>query len=306
MAVTEWGWVRMAWLVDLSSGERARLVARWDTVGESGGAEASVSADGRYLLAASVGAHGTSALHLVTVETGEIQVLRDETRAHAMQPRLSPAGQRFAFLRVVDGADDGLWSALVGEEPRRIAGPFGEPVEILGWSGDGELLAFRQGLDPSRVRVVPAAGGPIQDAGPGFYADWRDGDPDLLVSGSAGDGTYGIWTYSTTSGERREVGLGSRVADARWQPGGNLIAYLENAGPGQGTVLTRDLATGSIVRVDDGSGFLFDLFWSADGASLFARRGGDDSTTRIIDLLGRHPGVGLCLRGGGPPPEPCL
>ena len=46
--------------------------------------------------------------------------------------------------------------------------------------------------------------------------------------------------------------------------------------------------------------FLIEVWWSRDGSKLFARMGGDDSTSGIADLLTAKAIMQLCLRGGTP------
>ncbi len=41
--------------------------------------------------------------------------------------------------------------------------------------------------------------------------------------------------------------------------------------------------------------------WSADGAHLYARTGGDDSVGGITDVFGTWGSMQYCLRGGDPP-----
>jgi hypothetical protein len=67
------------------------------------------------------------------------------------------------------------------------------------------------------------------------------------------------------------------------------------------------------LRGRDGSGrklgeavSVVDMWWSRDGSRLFAQGGADDSNGRITDLLTGTVVMQFCLRGGGPPPTPCV
>jgi hypothetical protein len=50
------------------------------------------------------------------------------------------------------------------------------------------------------------------------------------------------------------------------------------------------------------SPFISRMWWSADGAHLYARIGGDDSTGTIADVFGTWGSMLFCIRGGDAPP----
>jgi len=122
-------------------------------------------------------------LHLVEVATGKVtQLTRGESED--LNPEWSPDGKSIAFLsqRGAD-ADRSLgWEVVVvearaGAEPRpltRFEGAVNNPggeggTNRIAWSPDGRQIAFLQGgtpkllyYAPTRLAVVPAAGGPVR------------------------------------------------------------------------------------------------------------------------------------------------
>jgi len=249
---------------------------------------------------------------------------------------ISPDGMRYALSRAADDrAVNGVWVGTLGAGPlRRLVADdpsaSGAPPVPVAFAPDGQTLAVRVNVGDgvSEVFLMPVA------AAEGRVA--RDLDPVRIVGGDPlavgganvdfGDGReILVWTGQNPFGGANLVSLFDRetrrrtelyrpprptsqatdvtIADAAWHPRRDRFVTVERQ-----FCCGANLPSGVFVRGRDGSArevargaFFLEVWWSRDGARLFATTGGDDSTGSVIDLFTGTVVVRYCLRGPGPP-----
>lgn len=198
----------------------------------------------------------------------------------------SPDGRTIAFTRrgrthPADNRTD-LWLLDVasGQARSLVTSPFLEESRP-GWSPDGRSVVFdRDGT----IWVVPAAGGPADNLGEGFWPAWR---PDgrisftrmrtdasaprfrLMVMSASGEDPVTLTAEDAVQGFPGPV-------DAAWSRSGRLaVVDTRGAYPGGTTrwsLLVLDVATGERASVLADSLPLLRPTWSPDGATLLVTR----------------------------------
>jgi dipeptidyl aminopeptidase/acylaminoacyl peptidase len=112
-------------------------------------------------------------LYLLDVATKKLEALTTDPAFNENAPAWSPDGRRIAFVRThekgadADGREDlAVVDARPGAAPQVLVRAYAPNTQRLGWSPDGALLAYLQGLEPKlnaymqdRLAVVPAGGG---------------------------------------------------------------------------------------------------------------------------------------------------
>jgi hypothetical protein len=294
----------------------------------------STSTDGRSVLVTFVIPEATDSVFLVRPESGDARLL---LRAEVRGAVISPDGARFAIGRNDEGRSfTGLWVGtvadgatrrLVADDPQSNASP---PLPYA-FSPDGALLAFGLGLGESgwRAMVVPVTstegrvdrssgdtrivGGDTLPVGPAVGAEFRSAR-ELFVwsSRSPFGGETVAYLYDLTTKRTTELyrPTGDALfAVAAWRPNAEHYATIERP-TCCGVFLT---GTAAWLRGRDGSARtlldavdVIDMWWSRDGSRLFAQGGADDSNGKVTDLLTGKVAMQFCLRGGGPPPAPCV
>ena len=297
----------------------------------------SASADGRVVLLAVRIPERPATLFVLRPTTGESQpVLQGEI----VSAIVSRDGSTFAIGRNdQDPSLTGLWVGSLGDRPpsphRLIADDplfAGSPPVPLAFSFDGGQLAFglplgdpgyQAGLVPvstPELRVERSASGTIRVVGGEVSllngaATAEFISPTQLFawnSRTAFGGVTSTFAYDVATKQLatlyRPATEDVQIAAAAWRPGKDEYATIEQpmccgANPARTAwIRARD---GSARKIGDAGPFAGDLWWSRDGTQLFERQGADDATGVIVDILTGRGVVVFCLRGGGPPPNPC-
>ena len=106
-----------------------------------------------------------------SIAGGDAQRLTSGTGPES-HPAISPDGKWVAFTGTYDGPEEAYVMPLAGGMPRRLTG-FGDRAEVVGWNGNGEVLAITRyfhGLRKLRLIAISAGSGshrviPLEDAG---------------------------------------------------------------------------------------------------------------------------------------------
>jgi hypothetical protein len=295
----------------------------------------SASVDGRVVLLAFDVPEARGSLFVIRPESGDARLL---LRGEIKGATISADGARVAVGRndqdssltgLWIGTPDGALRRLIADDPHSN----GSPPLPYAFSADGALLVFGVGLgDSGRQGVVIAASskeGRIDRSGGGAQVV----EADASVVGPAAGAEFRsareifVWSSRTLFGGQTLAYLydltTKRVTDlyrptgdtiisaAAWRPSADQYASIEWPQSVAGTGLLERGAA-AWLRGGDGSGrklgdflMVVDIWWSRDGARLFARMGGDDAVGGITDLFTGKGVMQLCVRGGGPPPAPC-
>lgn len=294
----------------------------------------STSTDGRSVLVTFVLPEAADSVFLVRPESGDAHLV---LRAEVRRAVISPDGARFAIGRNdADRSFTGLWVGtiadaatrrLVADDPQSNASP---PLPYA-FSPDGSVLAFGLGLGESgrRAMVVPVTstegrvdrstgeprivGGDAVAVGSAEGAEFRSArelfvwSSRSLVGGVTVAYLYDLTTKRTT--ELYRPAGDARIAVAAWRPSAEQFAMIDV--PLCCGALVADRAAwlrgrdGSVRKLGEAIAVV-DMWWSRDGSRLFAQGGADDSVGKVTDLLTGAVVMQFCLRGGGPPPVPCV
>lgn len=294
----------------------------------------STSTDGRSVLLTFVVPEADDSVFLVRPESGDVRfILRAEVRGAV----LSSDGTRVAIGRNdqdrsltglwVGTVADGAMRRLLADDPQSNASP---PLPYA-FSPDGAVLAFGLGLGEIGRRAIVApinsaegrvdrasdtlriVGGDAVAVGPAAGAEFRSAR-ELFVwsSRSAFGGETVAYLYDFTTKRTTELFRptgDALIVVAAWRPNAEHYATIERP-TCCGVFLT---GTAAWLRGRDGSARtlvdavdVIDMWWSRDGSRLFAQGGADDSNGKVTDLLTGKVVMQFCLRGGGPPPVPCV
>jgi dipeptidyl aminopeptidase/acylaminoacyl peptidase len=112
-------------------------------------------------------------LYLLDIRAKRLEALSSDPKFNEDLPAWSPDGRQIAFIRTIESGPDQDGEAdidVIDAQPnataRKIARFYVPNKQILGWSPDGTLIAFTQGLEPKfnaymqdHVFLVPSAGG---------------------------------------------------------------------------------------------------------------------------------------------------
>ncbi len=292
----------------------------------------SASADGRTLVAAAMHPSLRETILALDVEAGTARLLADGPGFGPVP--VSPDGRSFAFARSTGGlggdpAVEGIWvGAVAGGVPRRLVasepGRVGSPPVPLAFLPAGTQLAIRAsaGEGSSQVALVGTAaetrfdastgevrfsGGDVRVLGRGTGIDAGDGRSLLLWSSrDAFGGSTFVSTFDLATGATREVFRpeGDRlIPTAAWHPARDRYVVVESpfcCGLQLARTVTVRRLDGTVTQAAQ-SPFVGEVWWSRDGAKLYATSGGDDATANVVDLLSGAVVVSYCLRGSGPP-----
>jgi hypothetical protein len=151
------------------------------------------SPDGRYL--AFMGAIETPSSALYVYDSNQNTLKRISQNDHqAVEPIWSPDGRWIIYKEVSNfhgWATEGIWAAsLDGTELKMLYKPTDHvPQEILGWTGDDNLVVADKGADGRRnIRIVNIKSGTIKVLFPGYFL------------GASLDTLHGMVAFSPLSG----------------------------------------------------------------------------------------------------------
>jgi hypothetical protein len=264
-------------------------------------------------------------LHIVRPATGELKTIVEPDGVDSLN--LSPDGKRVAVSRAsTDPTINGLWllpidgspgTRLIAEDP----GFAGSPPKPRAWSIDSRWLAAygAVGAGGNQILVVDTLGASttyVPSSGlsggdgrvlTGIDAVWRGSEVLVWNTRAAFGGvpvvaSYDIGTRATTT--VFTAAADQTILDVVARPLSRQAAVQVMP---QTTVTPSTPRT--ILLVEPGvapralreSPFLSRMWWSADGARLYARLGGDDSTGTIADVFGTWGSMLFCSRGGDAP-----
>lgn len=292
-------------------------------------AAVSASADGRVVLLSLNVPEGQSSLYVLRPEVGGSTLL---LKGAPRQALVSPDGARFALARAdtdpamtglwIGSTDDGTMNRLIADDPQFVGSP---PVPFV-FSPAGTLLVFGLGLgetgyqamlvpvSSAEARVDRAAagtkiiGGDATPIGPASGAQFvSEQEAFAWSSRSAFGGQTVAYTFDLTSNKATDVyrpsNPDSLLGSASWRPRADQFATVERPMVGGANVAAQAVwlrDRGGPARKLGDYAFLIEMWWSRDGSKLFARLGGDDSTSGIADLLTAKAIMQFCLRGGTP------
>ncbi len=202
------------------------------------------SPDGRRLLVNGTSTNGRSGLYAVDAQSGSTELLVPRERDGASYGQAwSPDGSTI-FYTASDTAGDARGQVIAGKHLRSgelkpiYRAPAGRTVGEASPAPDGRWLAFREGNDPTALKIVPIDGGqardvivvPHPDSMPGFGGiNWtRDARHLLFVRtrGTTDDAMRELWRVGIDTGEAVKVGLTMRgLRDVTLHPDGRQIAF---------------------------------------------------------------------------------
>jgi Tol biopolymer transport system component len=315
-------------LLDLA-GRRAHYVAEVEIAVPPGSQAApaiavSPSADGRAVLLAATEPAGRTQLFHLAVEPGQVRALRALDQFTTAV--LSPDGSRFAFTDL-SVANPGLWvDTIAGGAARRViaSSPLrsGGPARPVAFSPDGTQLAAVVTFGPgdngialvattgTEARINDQArsveGAVLLERGTAF--DWRGapGDAWAWEGADASGGSNAVNSYDTRTAAGTLVyrpGAGFVLAEVQRSPRLDRFATLERAGTAHaapGAVWVRTRAGGATKAADVDEAGPRSVWWSPDGARLYAIVSGDDSVAAVVDVLTGEAIVTYCVRNAGP------
>jgi len=192
-----------------------------------------------------------------------------------LDPRLSPDGQRVAFVRVEHDVST-LWALNVdtGASTRVISGQLRTPDAAPAWSRDGNRIVFSSARGPSAnvdLYIANATGGPVEP----FAASSQS----MYFSGSTPDGQTSVWMQNSSRETQHIVVMGPdrkpatyfdpgyQIEHAAMSPDGHFIAISSNQS-GRREVFVTGFPTPGVPRqLSVGGGT--QPRWRGDGRELF-------------------------------------
>jgi len=188
--------------------------------------------------------------------------------------RVDPRGETLA-VTVLDGPRSDVWTTSI-ESPRLDRLTFsGFNIEPR-WSPDSKWVAFASNRDgPFNIYRKPADGGGVAERL--LVSDLHQYPGDFTPDGaslvfSQADPTTGmdIWIMTLGDGERSVTPLVRTAANENMpslSPNGRWMTYISDE-TGTWEIYLRSVAgDGSVRQISDGGGG--DVFWSADGSTVF-------------------------------------
>ena len=217
--------------------------------------------------------------------------------AMTLTPRLSPKGDRLAYVSFVDGRPSVRLVDLGSGQERPLI-----PADAISFaprfSPDGSRILFSMMLGSnSDIYIAPATGGPPQrlTSSPGVDTDASfSPDGSRIIFESDRGGTQQLYVMNADgSGQRRISFGGGWYAGPSWSPDGKWIAFTHRGQDGRRIGIVSADGTGEKLLTngpgDEGPS------WAASSREiLFSRSGGD----------GRDGLLRIALDGGEPRPVP--
>jgi Tol biopolymer transport system component len=195
-------------------------------------------------------------------------------------PVFSPDGSHVAFWRTDAWADSLVIAGADGASPVTTQLPAGThftpPVPELAWSPDSKHLAgaITGPAGPSGIWTADADGHNLRQIGdPTLAADSPEWSPTGdRIAFRGGDGsTRGLYVMAADGSGARKISTVSGDRDsfaaARWQPGGDLIAFYAGS-PFYDIYLVRSDGTGEVDLTKDPQHDETTPAWSPDGKEL--------------------------------------
>jgi TolB protein len=215
-------------------------------------------------------------------------VEKKQGQKRASQPRVSPDGQRIAFvLRTTDG-NSGLY--IVGADGTNLRRLSNGDDDMPAWSSDSKKVAFRRWgkAETQSLVVINADGtgervintGQKSNQCPSFSPDGKQ-----FVLSLDGEIGFGIFIINADGSNPRKVSAGGWPA---WSPDGKQIAFNGNADPASPNRIFVVNADGTQKRqVSTGDGAHECAAWSADGKRIAYQASLRDKATGKSNALVR-------------------
>ncbi len=182
-------------------------------------------------------------------------------RGREIEPALSPAGDRVAFVWEGSARDnfDVYVKPLGAGDPLRLTTNPAEDFSPI-WSPDGQYIVFfrrREGEGADLIQTPSAGGAEVRLAGVYAPAAWhlrRSGplaawSPDpksiVIVDRTSRDDPPALFLFSTVTGERRRLTIPPANSNGHsapsFSPGGGSLVYTEMLGPFEHEIFVLDL-----------------------------------------------------------------
>ena len=192
-------------------------------------------------------------------------------------PSLSPDGNYFVFVKVVEKGSDIYLQRVGGGNPIELTPDTPWVDTQPAFSPDGQQIAFRSEREGGGIFVMGATGESVRRVTDfGFNPAWSPDGKELVVATegilepSARTSNSQIFRVSLVSGERRQVRTGDDAVQPSWSPNGRRIAYwgVDSERSERG-IWTVPADGGEPVPVLSEKFLTWNPVWSPDGAWLF-------------------------------------
>jgi hypothetical protein len=242
-----------------------------------------------------------SRLFFVRPATADVRTL---TIPKAENPRLSPDASRLAVSRNSQDPDQhGLWllSTSDGSGKRIVVDAGRRATRVIQWTADGSRMsALLDPLDFKRELVIVDVDGRVTPSlGRATDARWRGDDLYFWANDLVGP----VRAYNTSRGTRVAYQPAADIIVSRveMKPRSTDLALRVSTQNTLPKVVLWDSGTGALTTAMDDAQWVAGLWWSADGARLYAWIL-DNDTTYVRDLFTNQIVLTFCSRAKIDPP----
>ena len=219
-------------------------------------------------------------LKALDIDSGETETVLSD---RFIDYKLSPDGQRIAYLALSEELDERAWAAALhvakadGSDNRILAE--GGGLNWFSWSPDSKHLVYN--LDPdSKNYVVDVSGEePPRYVGEGTFPTWA---PSQRILFGGGETMNALHEYSIRPDGSALADLGEAGWDLFFQPNGQMLA-LGHLGPPRSIELVAIDGSGSLGTLTTGRS----AGWSPDSSKLAVYRDDGERTLVIVDVATR-------------------